>query len=228
MWRRWENWSTGGSRAAAFACAGFYRTAGPTPTPRVPRATRSRSRIRLAGGGITFLPRGDDRVPSKALALAAREREPLRKRGIGRDPLDRRRNRRGVFGRDEQAGFAVADDVGDPADRAPDHGNAIRHCLDQHDAEALRVAAFVDDRRQDEDVRFVERAMQIRLGDAARHDDAAVEAQLSHLQLERGAIRTLAEDEEPRRNCRWQTMQRVDKESHAFARDQVADVEDQE
>src|SRR5882762_4439593 len=197
-WRRSGDWSTGASRGAASAFAGSWPTGGPTPMPRGPCRTRSRWKTLLERGGIAFLPRRDNRVPSKPLphAAAASLGESLGECGIGRDALDRLGDCRGIFRRNEETRFAINDDVGDAADRAADDRDPITQSLEQHHAKPFGVAALIDDRRQHEHFRVVKCPVQIWLRDTARHGDASIQTELPHLRLELRAIGALAQNQE--------------------------------
>src|SRR5882762_3918187 len=218
-WRRSGDWSTGASRGAASAFAGSWPTGGPTPMPRGPCRTRSRWKTLLERGGIAFLPRRDNRVPSKPLphAAAASLGESLGECGIGRDALDRLGDCRGIFRRNEETRFAINDDVGDAADRAADDWNPITQRLEQHHAEPFGVAALIDDRRQHENARLLQCAMQIGLRDTAWHLYAADEAECAHLRLELRAIGTLTENHKLCRDGCGQLVKGIDQIADAFA-----------
>ena len=70
--------------------------------------------------------------------------------------------------------------------------------------------------------------MQIGLGNTARHLCPSIEAELVHLRFELRAIGALAQNEEFCRDGGRQAVQGIDQVSHAFARNQVADIQDLE
>ena len=62
----------------------------------------------------------------------------------------------------------------------------------------------------------------------ARHAHAPIQTELAHLRLELGAVGAFAKDQQLRGDRRRKPLQRVDEVSHPFARNQVADIENQE
>src|SRR5919204_5956483 len=90
-------------------------------------------------------------LPRAALghALAGRPAQAPPQHRVGEQPLERRAQAGDVARLDEEAGHAVLDELGDPADRARHDGPPVRHRLE--DAERKAFA----ERRADDDGRLV-------------------------------------------------------------------------
>ena len=107
-------------------------------------------------------------------SLASALRQPLRVRRIARHPLDGLRQRPRISRRNEQAGHAVLDDVGDAADAARDRRDAVTHRIEQRDTQSLRIAAGVDDGWQHQDVGGQKGLLQLGVGNLVPEVDVDV------------------------------------------------------
>src|SRR2546421_857660 len=163
---------------------------------RLLRQARRRS-LRTNWGGLTWcteaaverIPPFRNCIPTEfesqpflaGLAVAARQC------AIAQEPVDRRGQRRWFTRRYQNAGLVVCHDIDNTAHAARDHRHAVMHCLEQHNAEAFRIAAGIDRRGQHEDVGGLIRPPQVRIGELASKHDAARDTEAARHALEAGA-----------------------------------------